>query len=157
VVAHPARLEARGKLRDWDRWLSRRWVRQPFKQIRRELYVPNADDLRCRTFSDRFAGECVRWDQTRALLEGRGWYRVTKTGAERTFTRARLTAHLEFRTPASRGFSTEQVVLGRVYFLPRGEQSQSRANPGSPLDRVPVVLFSETLRDVALVAQVARR
>src|SRR5439155_1025985 len=62
---------------------------------------------------------------------------------------------VEFRPPASRGFSTEDVLLNRIYFLPAGEQPTSRAQPGISLDDVPEVVFSEALRDVALVAQVA--
>lgn len=157
VVVHPATLHAAGTLEGWDRWLSARWFKQPFKQIRRELYLPNADERRTRFFSDRFAGETIRWDQARALLEGRGWYRVTKTGAERVFHRAKLTAYVEFRTPMSRGFSNEDVVTGRIFFLPRGEQVVNRANPGIQLDKVPPRLFSEALRDVNLAARVANR
>jgi len=157
VVVHPATLHRRGVLEEWDRWLSRRWVRQPFKQIRRELYLVNADDRRTETFSDRFAGETVRWDQARALLEGRGWTRVTKMGAERTFQRAKLAAFLEFRTPAARDFDSGCVVLNRIYFLPRGERPVNRARPGMPVEQVPAILYSETLRDAGLVAQVAAR
>lgn len=157
MLTHPARLHHAGVLADWDRWLGRRYLRQPFKQIRRELYLPNERDRTTRTFSDRFAGEVVRWNQARALLAGRGWHRVTKTGAERSFRLAKRTAHLEFRTPAARGFSSEDVVLSRIYFLPRGEQVVNRANPGIPVDRVHPVVFSETLRDVGLAATAARR
>jgi hypothetical protein len=156
-VVHPLTLRRSGTLPEWQRWLSRRWVEQPFKQIRRELYLPDGDDLRSRTFSNRLAGIVVRWDQARALLEGRGWYRVTKSAGERVFRRAKLTAHLEFRTPASRGFSQEDVMLNRIYFLPAGEQVVNRAHPGIPLDRVHAVAFSEALRDADLVAKVASR
>lgn len=156
-VAHPARLHRAGTLEAWGRWLNTRPVRQPFKQIRREVYLPNADERSSGTFSDRFAGEVVRWDQARALLEGRGWHRVTKTGAERGYRSARLAAHVEFRNPLGREYTKEQVILNRIYFLPRGEQVVNRANPGVPVGRVPAVVFSETLRDVGLVARVAGR
>jgi len=157
TVVHPVRLEGQGTLEAWGRWLNRQPFKQPFKQVWRELYRVTAADREARTSSSRFAGERIRWDQTRALLEGRGWYRVTKSNAERIFRQAKLTAHLEFRTPAARGFSREDVVIGRVYFLPVGEQSRNREHPGLPLDKVPLRLFSETLRDVALIAQVAGR
>lgn len=154
-VVHPVQLEADGTLPLWDQWLNRGNTRQPFKQIRREIFVPNAQDRAAGTYSDRYAGEVIRWDQARALLEGRGWYRVTKTGAERVSARAGLTSHLEFRTPASRGWSKEDVVIHRAYFLPRGEPCVNRANPGMPVEQVPPAIFSETLRDVGLIAQVA--
>lgn len=156
-VVHPATLQQRGTLERWNGWLNRCWFPQPFKQIRRELYVPKAEDQETQFYSSRYAGDCVRWDQARALLEGRGWYRVTKASAERRFRSTRLTAYLDFRTPATRGFSREQVLLGRIYFLPIGEQVTNHARPGIELDRVPPVVFSETLRDVALAASVAGR
>jgi hypothetical protein len=157
VVVHPIELDRAGTLEHWDRWLNRAPIKQPFKQIRRELFFPNANDRAAGTFSDRFAGSVVSWDQSRALLEGRGWYRVTKSGAEHIFARAGLTAHVEFRTPATPGFSREDVVINRIFFLPRGEQVQNQRNPGMPVGEVPPRLFSETLRDVGLIAQVARR
>lgn len=156
AVAHPVRLEAQGSLGRWNQWLNRVPMRQPFKQIRREVYYPNTQDRAAGCSSDRFAGETVRWDQSRALLEGRGWTRVTKNAAEKVYRRAKLTAYLEFRTPAARGFSKEDVVLSRIYFLPAGESAVNRARPGIRLDDVPPILFSETLRDAGLVASVAR-
>jgi hypothetical protein len=156
-VVHPADLHLARNLEDWDRWLGRRWFKQPFKQIRRELYLPNEGERNTRSFSDRFAGEVVRWDQARALLEGRGWYRVTKAGAERQYQTRKLAAHIEFRNPVSRDFSAEDVVIKRVFFLPRGEQVVNRGHPGMDVEQVPPVVFSETLRDVGLIAVVARR
>ena len=157
VVVHPARLHALGTLESWDRWLSGRWIKQPFKQIRREFFFLFGVVLCLRSYSDRFVGETVNWMQGRALLEGRGWYRVTKPGAERIYRRAKVTAHVEFRTPMSRSFSTDDVVLNRVFFLPQGQLPQNKGNPGMPVDRVPPIVFSETLRDVGLVAKVAGR
>lgn len=156
-VVHPMELARAGTLPRWERWLNRQPFRQPLKQVRRELYRPDADDVVPGTYSRRFADTRIRWDQARALLEGRGWYRVTKTGAEKIYRRMRMTAYVDFRTPASRGFSKEEVVLSRIYFLPMGQQVTSRANPGLSLAEVPAILFSETLRDVGLVAQVAGR
>lgn len=155
VLVHPAALAAAGTLPEWERWLTRRWVRQPFQQVRRALYEPAAADPP--THLERVSGEVVRWDQARAILQGRGWSRVTKRSAERPWRRAGFTSVLEFRTPGARGFSREQVVLGRVYFLPLGEESASRARPGLSLEQVPAVVFSETLRDVNLAAHVAGR
>jgi hypothetical protein len=157
LVVHPVDLERDGTLPAWDRWLNRATSHQPFKQIRREIFVPNAQDLAAGTTSDRYAGEVIRWDQARALLEGRGWYRVTKSGAEKVSARAGITSHLEFRTPATRGFSKEDVVINRAFFLPRGEAPVSKANPGMPLTEVPPPIFSESVRDVGLIAQVAGR
>jgi hypothetical protein len=154
-VVHPVRLERAGTMAAWDRWLNNRWFRQPFKQIRRETYRPNVDEQVAGCYSARHAKVVVRWDQARAILEGRGWRRVTKMSAERAFARTKLTAHVEFRTPATRGFSREHVMLGRIYFLPTGEQVVNQGRPGLLLERMPPIVFSESLRDVGLVARAA--
>jgi hypothetical protein len=151
-VVHPVELHAAGALERWDRWLNRQPRPQPIKQIRREVFLRRPEE---ETFSARFAGAEVRWDQARALLEGRGWHRVTKATAERNFARVALTAHLEFRTPAARGWDKGQVVVDRIYFLPRGEPVVNQARPGLPLERVPPALFSEALRDAGLISLVA--
>jgi hypothetical protein len=155
LVQHPLPLDAEGTLLSWDRWLNRQPFEQPFKQIRRELFRPNEADRTHRTFSARWAEEEVRWDQARALLESRGWYRVTKSGAERRFRSTRLTAHLEFRTPASRKFDRDHVVLNRAFFLPTDEIPNNKENPGLPLSEVSPVVFSETIRDWGLIGSVA--
>jgi hypothetical protein len=155
IVQHPLPLERNGTLVAWDRWLNRQPFEQPFKQIRRELFTPNDADRAHRTFSARWAEEEVRWDQARALLESRGWYRVTKSGAERKFQSTRLTAHLEFRTLASRSFDRDHVVLNRAFFLPTGEIPNNKENPGLPLSEVSPVVFSETIRDWGLIGSVA--
>lgn len=154
-VQHPLALEGNGSLLNWDRWLNRQPFEQPFKQIRRELFRPNEADRAHRTFSARWAQEEVRWDQARALLEGRGWNRVTKSSAERRFRTMGLTAYLEFRTPASRRFDRDHVVLNRAFFLPNGEIPNNKENPGLPLSDVSPVVFSETIRDWGLIASVA--
>ncbi len=155
-VVHPLALRRADTLPRWNAWLNRQPFRQPFRQVRREIYSPSEEE-RPGASSSRFAGDGVRWDRARALLEGRGWYRVTKTLAERRFRRARLTAFLEFRSPSGRGWGRYDVELGRVYFLPTGEQAVNRARPGVPLGQVPAIVYSESLRDAALVAGVAGR
>lgn len=156
-VVHPLRLESEGTLLGWRRWLAQEGIRQPFKQAYRELFAPAPRDLETETFSETFAGARARWDQGRALLEGRGWYRVTKTGAERIFRRAGLTAHLELRAGAVHLRAREVVTLGRVFWLAWRELPVNRASPGMPVAEVPPEVFSESMRDVALVAQVAGR
>lgn len=156
-VAHPVTLWLDGTLPAWQTWLGRLWLRQPFKQIRREIAFPDTHDRKNETFTARFAGEVVRWDQARALLEGRDWYRVTKMSAERKFRRAGVTAFLEFGAAGPGRHGRDAVALERLFFLPAGELPASRARPGMPLADVPPVLFSEAVRDAGLVAQVAGR
>lgn len=157
LVPHPARLAAAGTLAEWKRWQSARWLRQPFKQLHRELFLRDEHEPPTAASTSRFGGCRVRWDQARALLEGRGWYRVTGTGAERIYERAGLTAYLEYRPTSGPLSPGATVLLHRIYFLPTGERAGSQANPGLPLVDVPAIVYSETLRDAGLVAEVAGR
>jgi hypothetical protein len=157
LVTHPVRLATSGTLTAWKAWQARRWQRPPFRQVRRELYLPGEGEAPNATWSGRLAGRRARWDQARALLDGRGWYRVTKTGAERRYKRAALTAHLEFRPTGAPLAPLATILLRRLYFLPTGERARSQANPGLPLQEVPVALFSEAVRDAVLVAEIAGR
>ncbi|WP_449062757.1 DUF4132 domain-containing protein [Planomonospora algeriensis] len=52
---------------------SRGGVRQPFKQVFRELYLLTPAEERTGTFSSRFAGHILRYGQARTLLGQRGW------------------------------------------------------------------------------------
>lgn len=135
------------------RWLLRRGLYQPFRQVRRQCYRPEGEELRAPA-TTRAAGATIRWDQARAILQGRGWTRVTKTRAERPYAGVR--AFLEFRSPAERGFSRENVVTGRLFFQPSGAEPDDRGSPGLPLADVPPIVFSEALRDSLLAAGAAR-
>jgi len=152
-VTHPLRLVEEGVLDAWLSILNRGTVRQPFQQIRRQVFTPG--DAAGAAFSDRFLGEAVVWQQTRAILEGRRWQRVTARTAERRFSGWRTTAHLEMSR--SRSLPDGWCKLGRLFFLPTGDPPVSKERPGLELREVPPIVFSEAMRDVALAAAVGGR
>jgi hypothetical protein len=159
LIPHPVELAEQGRLAEFEGWWARRGHRQPFRQLRRQTYRPGAD-AQTHTFTSCTAGALARWDQARAILEGRGWHRITKLAAER---RCRLCGHpqlaafLEFRTPRSSSHPRDCVVFNRLFFLGTGELPVSKGSPGLPLARVPVIVYSEAVRDAVLVAAVGRR
>ncbi|MFF3442813.1 DUF4132 domain-containing protein [Streptosporangium sp. NPDC002721] len=57
----------------WRDRLLENGVRQPFKQVFRELYLLTPAEERTGTFSNRFAGHVLRYGQARTLLGQRGW------------------------------------------------------------------------------------
>ncbi|WP_157594582.1 DUF4132 domain-containing protein [Streptosporangium amethystogenes] len=57
----------------WRDHLLEGGVRQPFKQVFRELYLLTPAEERTGTFSNRFAGHILRYGQARTLLGRRGW------------------------------------------------------------------------------------
>ncbi|MEU8399723.1 DUF4132 domain-containing protein [Nonomuraea sp. NPDC048892] len=69
---HPIHASA-GEVAAWRDRLLESGVRQPFKQVFRELYPLTPAEERTGTFSRRFAGHVLRYGQARTLLGQRGW------------------------------------------------------------------------------------
>ena len=58
---------------DYQKYCFENQIKQPFKQIFRELYIPTGDELKEKTISRRYAGHQVQTFKTVALLKGQGW------------------------------------------------------------------------------------
>lgn len=135
--------------------LADRDIDQPFSQVRRATFAPEAEDLRSGAVA-RFAGIRVRQHQLAAILQGRGWsYRLRSAAwdgddcptlelpAWGLSAVLELAPH-ELDEPSSDRSIYLETTLQTVSFHAGGR-------PVSPAD-VPLVAFSETLRDVGLVA-----
>ncbi len=94
-IAHPIDLSADSRgWADWQLALVRDEVRQPFKQVFRELHLPTEDERRSWRCT-RFEGHQVNPGQAAALLAGRGWVPRDGEGFSRTFHDAGVTAWLD--------------------------------------------------------------
>lgn len=160
LIAHPVDLHASGQWHLFQRDFIERNLqaeatgrftpsKQPFKQIFRELYVPNADEKAAGTSSSRYAGHQVQPSKTVALLRGRGWTVSYEEGLQKVdYTHnviATLYAMADWFSPAD----TEAPTLETIQFTDR------RTHKPMALTDVPPVLFSEIMRDVDLVVSVA--
>ncbi|OWA34494.1 hypothetical protein B9G55_17375 [Saccharibacillus sp. O16] len=160
VIAHPVDLHASGKWHLYQRDFIDRSLhaestgrfeapKQPFKQIFRELYLPNADEKSAGTSSSRYAGHQVQPSKTVALLRGRGWTVSYEEGLQRVDYAhnviATLYAMADWFSPAD----TEAPTLETIQFTDR------RTHKPLKLEDVPPILFSEIMRDVDLVVSVA--
>ena len=147
-VAHPVDLLAAGEWPQWQRRVVELSMRQPFKQVFRELYVPTVDEVAetsgawCR----RYSGHRVSTAQARALLRGREWSVDRRGGATRSFAGVSWSASLDLRDELF-GFG-ERSEVGEVSWW-------GPDHVGARLDDVPPVVFSETMRDLDLVVSVA--
>lgn len=148
-IAHPLDLYRSGQWSLYQKDLFDRQLRQPFKQVFRELYLPNEDELAQGVLSRRYAGHQVQPSKTVALLKGRQWTVSYEEGLQKVFYAenliVRLYAMADWFSPAD----TEAPTLETVQFFDR------KTYKGVPLDQVPPVLFSEVMRDVDLVVSVA--
>lgn len=148
-LAHPHDLKTAGVWAEFMHLLYEKKCKQPFKQVFREYYPLTEDERQERTISRRYAGHQVQPGRTVALLKSRGWTVDYEEGLQKVFYKenliVRMFAMAEWFSPAD----IEAPTLETVEFFDRctGENV--------PLDEVPPILFSETMRDLDLVVSVA--
>ncbi len=161
VIAHPLHLFKSGLWHQYQRnsmeklfYIGQREredlkQREPFKQVFRELYLPNEDELANGLVSNRYAGYQVQPNKTVSLLKQRQWTVSYEEGLQRVDYQhnliARLYAMADWFSPAD----TESPTLETVQFFDR------KTNEPVALKDVHGVLFSEVMRDLDLVVSVA--
>jgi hypothetical protein len=147
TAVHPADLLAAGTLAGWQERIVRDRLRQPVKQVFRELYVLTPAEREAVDVSQRFAGQNVGGRVAAQLLSARGWT-VHHEYADHQATRPAgdgLTAALDCEFHGY--FGLGDVLIGELRLL-RGDRPV-------PLAEVPPVVFSEVMRDLDLVVSVA--
>lgn len=155
LVAHPWHLLQSGLLSAWQREVVRRRVRQPFKQVFRELYVPTPAEEETATYSNRFAGHTVDPRIVTRLLQARRWLIENERFPRKEYPDHGLRTVLSFSDMGHFLAETETVTTDRVFFVPAdGGDQLARA---LPLASIPPTVFSETMRDVDLFCSVARK
>ena len=148
-IAHPYDL-FRGV--SWDQYQKLafdRQLRQPFKQIFRELYVVTADERETKLHSNRYQDHQIQPKKAVALLRGRGWTVSQDEGLQRVDHQrgiiATMYAAADWFTPAD----VESPTIEQVAFYDR------RTRNYLPVDQIDPLLFSEIMRDIDLVVSVA--
>ena len=148
-LAHPVDLVGQ----DWIAWQEQvfaRGRRQPFKQVFRELYVLTDAERAASPLSRRYEGHQLQPRQALALFTGRGWVTSRESGdTSRVFHRYGIAARVEFMDGFLTPLEADLPTIGAVYFTRRGEYL------AQPLEDVPPIVFSETMRDLDLVVSVA--
>jgi hypothetical protein len=145
-IAHPVDLLGEGTLLEWQRAHFAESVKQPFRQLFRELYVPTAAE-RDRRSSRRYEAQRLDPRRALALFTARGW--VVDRDAEevfRPFHRSGVRASVRFA----------DTWLMLLLDDPCVEAVEFTAAPGSMvMSEVPPIVFSEAMRDLDLVVSVA--
>lgn len=140
----------------WQRTIITRQIVQPFKQVFREVYVLTPAEEETGTYSNRFAAHVVPGSHLYALTRSRNWHgKLGLWGFDgagigwRDFPQHRVRAYMDHD-------GAEQVTIDRVWFEEIDEQTnQYGAISGMPLNAVPPIAFSETMRDVDMIVAVA--
>lgn len=149
-IAHPLDLLATGEWPEFQHAVMSTGVRQPFKQVFRELYTPSAGERdEAGTTSRRYAGHQVQARQAGGIFTSRGWVSDFEAGFSRTFHREKITAWCHLGGGWGSPTEVEDATLTDVTFHPAGEWLPMK------LEDVPGRVFSETMRDLDLVVSVA--
>jgi hypothetical protein len=153
---HPIHATA-DEVQAWRLYLLEQQVVQPFKQAFRELYVLTPAEEQARVYSNRFAGHVFRQVQARALMKGRGWKPVAVAWWDDGIDHG--VARRSFETF---GIRTEFFFDPIIDFEPDGSDlypyctsDQVRffdavGDDPMELGDVPLLVFTETMRDVDL-------
>ncbi|GIO29418.1 MULTISPECIES: DUF4132 domain-containing protein [Paenibacillus] len=149
TIAHPVDLYAGGQWGVYQRDLFARGIRQPFMQVFRELYLVNEDERKEHAGSRRYAGYQVQPSKTVALLRGRGWTVSYESGLQKVHYRENIIATVYAMADWFSPADSEAPTLETVEFLDR------KTYKPVAVDRIPPILFSETMRDIDLVVSTA--
>ena len=149
LIAHPSHLFYAVQWDLYQKYLFDKELKQPFKQVFRELYVPTKDELETSNRSERYQGHQVQSQKTVALLRSRGWTVNYEEGLQRVYHkegfRATIYAAADWYTPSEVEAPTLEYVV--FYNLKDGKEV--------PMKEINPVIFSEVMRDVDLVVSVA--
>lgn len=148
-IAHCTHLHDAGKWTDWQHYCFKNQVKQTFKQIYRELYLPTADEQNNQTLSKRYAGHQVQPKKTVALLKSRGWTVDYVQGLQKVLHKQNVVVELyalaDWFSPAD----VESPTLETIRFYHR------KTYKTIPFSELPNYVFSEVMRDIDLVVSVA--
>ena len=147
-IAHCFDLFESGDWASYQKDIFDRELKQPFKQVFRELYVKTADE-KGRDKSLRYTGHQVQPTKTVALLKTRRWIIDGQEGLEKVYYKeniiAKIFALADWFSPAD----IEAPTLEEVQFFDR------KTFKPILIDNVPDLVFTEVMRDIDLVVSVA--
>lgn len=147
-VAHPWDLYQEGHWQEYQKLLFQKQIRQPFKQVFRELYVKLPQELE-KEESRLFAGYQIQPRKTVATLGSRGWVADYESGLQKIYYKENIVAVLyalaDWFSPAD----IEAPTLEAVAFYDRKTFQSVR------IKDIPERIYSEVMRDADLAVSTA--
>lgn len=149
VLAHSVHLYQANVWKKYQTYVFENKIKQPFKQIFRELYLPTEDELHSKTISKRYEGHQVQPQKTVALLKSRGWRVDYQEGLQKVHHKegviAKIYAMADWFSPSD----IEAPTLETIEFFNKKDYKPI------PFTELSPVVFSEVMRDLDLVVSVA--
>ncbi len=149
-VAHCCDLNDSGQWHLYQKQAFQQQLVQPFKQIFRELYVPNADELAAVGVSKRYEGYQIQPTQAAGIFKSRGWSANYYEGVQKVYHKERLVATIEAYADWYSPYNTPMPTgINGIRFHKKSTRESV------PLKEVLKAIFSEIMRDLDLVVSVA--
>ena len=147
-IAHPWDLYRDGHWQDYQNVLFEKQIRQPFKQVFRELYVKLTEELNKRE-SRLFSGYQIQPKKTVATLRTRRWVADYESGLQKVYYKENLVAVIYALADWFSPSDIEAPTLESVVFYDRKDFSQKK------ISDIPDRIYSEVMRDVDLAVSTA--
>jgi Family of unknown function (DUF5724)/Domain of unknown function (DUF4132) len=148
-IAHCADLHDSGQWHLYQKQAFQQQIVQPFKQIFRELYIPNADELASVGVSNRYAGYQIQPTQAAGIFKSRGWAADYYEGVQKVYHEERLVATIESYADWYSPYNTPMPTsINGIRFR------QKNTREPVALKDVPKAIFSEIMRDLDLVVSI---
>ena len=157
---HPV-LSTAAEVLAWRELLERHQLRQPLKQAFREMYLLTPPEERTNTYSNRMVAHILKQHQFNSLAKLRGWrYRLLGAydkGYDSEIASLPLPAHsLTAEYWVSEVYADGEWNDTGIYNYVSTDQVRfTRGDEPVPLPEVPLLAFSEVMRDVDLFVGVA--
>ncbi len=148
VIAHPFDLYTDGHWSDYQKLFFAKQLRQPFKQVFRELYVKLSEELE-KDRSLMFSGNQIWPQKTAGALRGRRWVADYEEGLQKIYYKENIVARIYAMADWFSPSDVEAPTLDWVVF------SDRKTFEPLTIGEVPDIIYSEVMRDVDLAVSVA--
>ena len=147
-IAHPLDLYRAGSWHEYQKYLFEHQIRQPFKQVFRELYVKLPEELG-QKYSRMFAGNQIQPQKTVGCLKSRRWAADYEEGLQKVYYKENIVARIYALADWFSPSDAEAPTLEWVEF------SDRKTYEALTIENVPDLIYSEVMRDVDLAVSVA--
>lgn len=147
-IAHAFDLYQSGRWHAYQKHLFERQIRQPFKQVFRELYVKLDEEME-QGASRLFAGNQIQPQKTVGALRSRRWVADYDDGLQKIYYKENIIACIYAMADWFSPGDVEAPTLEYVAF------SDRKTGQRIPVKEIPDILYSEVMRDVDLAVGVA--
>lgn len=148
LIAHPFDFYREGHWSEYQKLLFEKQLRQPFKQVFRELYVKLTEELE-KGESMLFSGNQIQPQKTVGALRGRRWVADYDDGLQKVYYKENIVARIYAMADWFSPGDIEAPTLEWVVFLDR------KTGKTMKIREIPDIIYSEVMRDVDLAVSVA--